>query len=299
LSILAAFPALPRASAINQPHKYRQLPSLIKSLTQEGYTVEYYYGGQSTYGNIKGFVYDNGADDVIDEDDLSSRLPRGRLGIHDPYMYQYIAAELPSKKKPHCTIFFTVSTHSPYDIPTATNLVYSGPEEPYARAVYYADSALGRFIQTIKHNGEYDKSLVVMIPDHSHASVIPHHMLSPERYRIGMLFAGGVLKDAYRGQKVLKMASQLDFAKTLLMQLGMDASQFHWSKNILDPQSPAFASYVYPGGTGWIRPQGSFVWDYAHDAFYLENFPVLEERGRLVTQGKAYLQLAFQKYMDL
>lgn len=298
LSILAGFPALPLVSAINEPDKYRQLPSLVKSLRAAGYEIDYYYGGQSTYGNIKGFVYDHGASHVTDEDDLPSDPAMGRIGYHDAYMYHHIAQELPSKKGPHCAIFFTLSTHSPYDIPNPTSLPYSGKNADYARSVYFADSALGQFIREIKANGSYDKSLIVTIPDHSHASVCDHHMLSPERYRIGMMMGGGAIQDSLRGKQITKIGSQLDVVTTVLTQMGIDASEFQWGRNLLDRDFPEFAAYVYPGGMGWITPKGNLVWDYGHREFYLENYARPEEKDRLFRDGKAFLQVAYRRYLD-
>jgi phosphoglycerol transferase MdoB-like AlkP superfamily enzyme len=299
LSIFAGFPALPRVSAINMPEKYRQLPSFTKSLNNVGYSVNYYYGGQSTYGNIKGFMLDGGTDKVVDEDRLPGHLERGRLGIHDPLMYDWVATDLPQLKQPYCGIFFTVSTHSPYDIPTRTSLEYTGPEESYARAVYYADSSLGAFIDAIKQNGQYDNTLIVIVPDHSHAATVDYHMLSPERYRIGMLLGGGALKAAYRGKSIPSVASQIDISKTLLEQLEINASDFVWSKNILDPDAPQFAQYVYPGGMGWIKADEYVVWDYEHHACYLEKLNRPENKRKLEREGKSYLQVVYQEFMDM
>jgi hypothetical protein len=114
-----------------------------------------------------------------------------------------------------------------------------------------------------------------------------------------MTLAGGAILPAFRGQTIHRIVSQLDFAATLLPQLGMDASAFYWSKNILATHCPEFAYYVYPTGMGWLRPNGSFVAEYARDVLEEEEFPERACRDSILKEGRAYLQHAQQAYLDL
>ena len=76
---------------INQADKSRKLPSLNKSLGE--YHSSFFFGGQLTYGNIKGYLISNGFNIVKDEEDYS-HLPSGSLGVHDEYMFREFKKEL-------------------------------------------------------------------------------------------------------------------------------------------------------------------------------------------------------------
>ena len=90
-SIFSSFPVLPHAYIINQIDKARKLPSLNNSLTN--YHSSYFFGGQLTYGNIKGYLLSQGFDKVKDGTDFK-HLPSGSLGVHDEYMFTQFKEEL-------------------------------------------------------------------------------------------------------------------------------------------------------------------------------------------------------------
>ena len=92
-SIFSSFPVFPYASIINQTDKSRKLPCLNKSLDSLGYNSSFFFGGQLTYGNIKGFLLSQSFDLVKDENNYSS-LKSGRLGVHDEYMFSQFKKEL-------------------------------------------------------------------------------------------------------------------------------------------------------------------------------------------------------------
>ena len=81
-SIFSSFPVFPYISIIKETDKAK-LPSINKSL--KNYNSSFIFGGQLSYGNIKGFLLNQKFDLVLDIDDFN--YPRGRLGIHDEFMF--------------------------------------------------------------------------------------------------------------------------------------------------------------------------------------------------------------------
>jgi phosphoglycerol transferase MdoB-like AlkP superfamily enzyme len=73
-----------------------------------------------------------------------------------------------------------------------------------------------------------------------------------------MLWTGGAIKAP---AEVTTYASQCDLAATLLGQLGIDHSQFSFSRDIFDPQSEKFAYWSFNNGFGIINDQGSVIYD--------------------------------------
>ncbi|MFI5222612.1 MAG: hypothetical protein ACHQK8_09815, partial [Bacteroidia bacterium] len=141
-------------------------------------------------------------------------------------------------------------------------------------------------------------TLFVFISDHSHPS--PRHWdhNQPEFRKIIMAFWGNVIRPEFKGYRYHKICSQIDFASTLLHQLGMPSSGFEWSKDLFNPYTSEFAYFEAIDRFGWVRP-GQYIF-YAHDLrkYYLEKVNSEEEEKRLDKEGKSYLQTVFQEYTD-
>ncbi|MCK5839911.1 MAG: hypothetical protein KAG99_08680, partial [Bacteroidales bacterium] len=86
--------------------------------------------------------------------------------------------------------------------------------------------------------------------------------------------------------------------KTILTQMDVDAaSKFHWSKNLFNPYAPSFASISFEEGIGWVTSNGYFFYEDRIDRYYCKQFiPGTEEEE--IKNGKAFLQVLFQEYMD-
>ncbi len=79
-SLFGGFPAHPIESITYAAEKYTQLPSLSELFNREGYNTSYYFGGQLIYGNIKGYIYANKIQKIVDVNDLDPDMPKGKLG---------------------------------------------------------------------------------------------------------------------------------------------------------------------------------------------------------------------------
>lgn len=115
-AVLSAQPALPEVIVVNQPDKFVKLPSISSDLKKNGYFTSFLFGGQLSYGNIKAYLMTKDFDEIHDISDISSTIPRGRLGIHDEFMLKLFANKLNQQKSPFFSILFTLSSHSPYDM---------------------------------------------------------------------------------------------------------------------------------------------------------------------------------------
>jgi len=141
-------------------------------------------------------------------------------------------------------------------------------------------------------------TLFILVADHSHNSYRNWHPYSPNYRRIPLLFCGSVIKDEYKGTKWAKIGSQSDIASTLLAQMDLDATNFHWGRNLFNPHIPEFAYYAFEQGIGWIRPSGYFVYQQLYKKNIFEELKP-NEKDSLIREGKSFLQLSFQEYLDL
>ena len=82
-------------------------------------------------------------------------------------------------------------------------------------------------------------------------------------------------------------ASQIDIAATLLYQLGIDHSEFTFSKNMLNPASPHFGYFTEPSFFGMVTDTNQLVYNLDGEKVMLDEG---SEKGRNLLPGKAFLQ---------
>ena len=82
-------------------------------------------------------------------------------------------------------------------------------------------------------------------------------------------------------------ASQIDIAATLLYQLGIDHSEFIFSKNMLNPASPHFGYFTEPSFFGMVTDTNQLVYNLDGEKVMLDEG---SEKGRNLLPGKAFLQ---------
>lgn len=295
--ILSGFPAQPKTSIIAQANKYPKLPCITPVLKKEKYYTSYYFGGQLSYGNIKGYLVYNNFDKITEIYDFDPELPQGKLGLHDEYVLNRQLRELKTHPQPFFSALFTASTHSPYDMPIKKWRKFNSNEEGYMNAVCYADSCLGNYFRDAKKEEWYKNTLFVIVPDHSHNTHKNHEFDSPEYRKIPMLFAGEVIKNEFKGTLNPVLGSQIDMISTLLNQMKINSSEFTWSKNLMNPTTKTFAYYACEEGLGWISERDTFNYYYhlkqvANDKRHSAN------KDSVLKVSQAYLETLFQQYLD-
>ncbi len=288
-SLFAGLPALPITTLSDHPEKYAAVPSLVNTLNSEGYYTSFYFGGQLIYGNLKSFLASNEFELIVEEDDFDAELLRGKLGVHDEYVFARYTDEIQQMPQPFFSTVFTLSSHSPYDYPGERPLDWITVENKFVNSVHYTDRCLGSFIEKIRKLPVWENTLFFIMSDHSHLSYKGFPLWSFEYHKIPLLITGGALKNEFKGGHIDKICSNMDIPATILKQLSLPADSFSWSKNMLNPYAPEFAFFELTDGFGWKRPYGELVksatykWYYQKNAA-IEKLPVLEKEGYAYTQ---------------
>lgn len=297
-SIFSGFPAHPISSVTVQPDKFAKLPTITQQLVDSGYSSSFYFGGQLRYGNIKGFILYNGFTRVVEHSDFSNGVKRGKLGVHDEDVLSRQLDDLNNEKQPFFSGLFTLSSHSPYDQPMDNVFSWGGNENNYINSAFYTDRCLGNYFREAQKQPWYKNTLFIIVADHSHNSYRNWSFTTPFYHRIPMLFYGEVIKEEFKGMKIGRIANQMDLAKTLMNQLSFDSSPFTWSRDLFNPYAPEFGYYSFEEGLGWITTNGHFVYEPRISHYHEDTVPdTLKEKVRI--QGKAFLQVLFEDYMNL
>lgn len=289
-SIFSSFPVLPHADIINQTDKARKLPSLNKSLSN--YHSSYFFGGQLTYGNIKGYLLSQGFD-VVKDESYYKHLPSGALGVHDEYMFIQFKEELKHLPEPFMSTLFTISSHSPFDFPAEHKLSFNSKEDKYVNSVAYTDKCLGDFMESVKNENWYDNTLFVIVADHSHNSPIKRRFAQKERFKIPMLWYGEVLDTNHKGAQWDKFASHIDITPTILSQMDINVDNDYFGRDIFGNNS-GFIFYSFGSGYGMIKEDGNSAFSIKYNKFIESNF----NDSSIVSEAEMFLQHSFDRYLS-
>ena len=297
-SIFSSFPVFPYVAVINESDKSRKLPCLNKSLSEKGYHSSYFFGGQLTYGNIKGYLLSQGFDIVKDENDYQD-LPSGALGVHDEFMFSQFKEELKQLPQPFMSTLFTISSHSPFDFPTEHKLSFNSKEDKYVNSVAYTDKCLGDFMESVKQEDWYANTLFVIVADHSHSSPIKRRVAQKERYKIPMLWMGEVLNEEYKGKQHNKMGSHLDITPSVLAQLTINNKAYNFGNDLFNPTAKSVVPYAFHKGYGLIRPEANYAFSESYNKVFESRAADSLQKATIKKETELYFQAAFKEYMEL
>lgn len=284
-SIVDGFPALPTISLMKYPDKMVTFPSLINTIKEQGYKTSFLYGGDANFTNMRSFFATGGTEEFVTDVELNVSRLESKWGANDHITFDYLKNDIVNYKenKPFLKTFLTLSSHEPFEVP------FKKFDNPYLNSVAYTDSCLGAFIDEIKLNKIWDNTLIVLIADHGVSYLLDYNERGKESHSIPMIWCGGAIK---KPMKVDNYASQSDMVSTLLAQLGIDYSNFKYSRNIADSTLTNFAYWTFTNGFA-IADSSNFV-IYDIDA---GSAPILEgdESQTRLHQGKAILQKLYDR----
>jgi phosphoglycerol transferase MdoB-like AlkP superfamily enzyme len=254
VSIFSGYPAQPTTSIMKYTHKSQSLPSIPKSLKKAGYDLQYYYGGDADFTNMRSYLHAMGIEKIVSDKDFPLKDRMTKWGAPDHIVFNRLASDLTNvqQKEPFMKICQTLSSHEPFQVPSHRH------EDPYLNSVSYTDSCLGDFIDRFKRTKYWKNSIVIMVPDHAMRYPAGIDNRAVNRYKIPLLIVGGALKEP---RVIDTYASQIDISATLLSQLNLSHSDYMFSKNILNHTSPHFGFFDFPNGFGMVTPENEYVFD--------------------------------------
>ena len=260
VATLSGFPAQSTESIIKYQLKSSKLPTISADLFSQGYSTAFYYGGDPDFANIRSYLFGAKFQRIVTQDDFPRSYRNSKWGVHDEHVFKRLLTDIDSARGPFFKFFFTLSSHEPFEIPTAPKFSGSDEDSQFKSAAYYADSCLGQFFSEAKTREWYKNTLFVLIADHGVRYLSKHPNYAPERFKIPMLWLGGAL--AVEPKVVEHTSSQIDLAATLLTQMGMETSEYRFSKDLFGQPSVPFAYYVFNDGFGFMTDSSKFIYDH-------------------------------------
>jgi len=223
-------PPIPGHSIVKRPDNDR-LFSLGEVFRQRGYEPLYLYGGYAYFDNMEAFFSGNGYT-VIDRTALKPEeiTFENIWGVADEDLFRLATGELDKRhaaRKPFFAHIMTVSNHRPFAYPAGRIDVPSGTSRE--GAVKYTDFAVGRFIDDARAKPWFDRTLFVIVADHTHKGR-GRTELPPENYHIPLIiYAPGQVAP----RRIDTIASQIDVGPTILGMLDVSYRSRFFGHDIL------------------------------------------------------------------
>ena len=248
-AVTLSIPPTPGRSIVKRLGKERDLWSLGNVLGTKGYDVRFLYGGRGYFDNMNSFFDGNGYK-IIDEPSVpDSEIGfENAWGMADEYLFDQAlksADQAQASGKPFFFHVLTTSNHRPYTYPEGRIDIPSGTSR--FGAVKYSDWAIGDFLKKARSKPWFDKTLFVIIADHT-AGGAGKQDLPVSRYHIpAMIYAPKLMEP----KRIETIASQIDVAPSILALLNMDYRSFFYGRNIFEvPEGKGralIANYQYLG----------------------------------------------------
>ncbi len=260
VSLFSGWLGYPTVSLMRVPNKMEHLPGLGKSLMREDYKTYYLYAGDITVMGKSSYLISSGFETLFSDKDFSSAdANSSKWGVPDDKSATK-TAELVDKLykeqngKPFLFGYQTISSHEPFEVP------YSRLDDKVANAFAYTDESVGKMVDELRKSPAWDNLLIVLVPDHGMLYELSYE--NPEFFHSPMIWVGGAVKEH---KVVHNLMNQSDFCATLLGQMGIDASDYPYSRNVFSKGSKymekPFIYSTFSSGAVYIDSTGTIVYD--------------------------------------
>ena len=278
LATLSGFPGQPTSSLMVVPGKSQHLAHIGKSLTNEGYHLKFWYGGDEDFTNMRSYLVSGGFLERVNDHSFPVSQRLSKWGVPDHILFPVAAGEIARRTDttPTLDVILSLSSHEPFEVPTIDRY-----HHPYLNSIAYTDSCLGAFVDTLRQSEAWSKTLLVFVADHGYPYPGDVQNHEPRRYAIPIVWAGGAVKTH---REVTTLCSQIDLVPTLLSQMAIDHSDYLFTKDVLDSTAVPFAFYSFNDGFGLLTPQDTVVVDAKSDRRIIGENEETEKRARAFMQ---------------
>jgi len=201
-------------------------------------------------------------------------------------------------KKPFINVFFSLSSHHPYSIPSHLQNRFPKGTLPIHESIGYADYALGMFFEKASKTEWYNNTLFVITADHTGPSNSMKYNSKAGHFMIPLLFyhPGGNLKSEFE-----RVTQQTDIIPGILDYLNYDEPFTAFGNSPFDSLKTPFA-VNYPGDVYQVIGDKYLVqfdgnetvaaFEYKTDTLLMKNIasPDNQEQGNLVMSLKSVIQ---------
>jgi len=289
-AILSGYPALPKGSIVNYPEKSAKLTGLGNVFFENGYSTQFYYGGEPEFANIKSYLSAQQFQQLITKANFKAADMNSKWGAHDDVVMKKLVDDIPGFKQPFFTTWLTLSSHEPFETPVSPVFKGNDKETKFLNSLHYTDSVVYSFINELKKMPSWQNTILIISADHGH--YLPITGKSADNYRIPVLWLGGALKK--QNTIINKTVNQLDIASSLVKQLHFKTDPFFSSKNVFDSTLRNWTFFTYNDGIGFVTDSSRLLFDNAGKRIVFEEGKTGPEQEKI---AKALMQKIYNDFL--
>jgi len=165
-AIIASIPSLENPYIIS-PYVGNKITSVANLLKNVGYKSMFFHGayngsmGFDAFMNIAGFDKYYGYNEFPEKEKND-----GYWGIWDEDFFQFFASTLNKTESPFLGVIFSLSSHSPFDVPIQYQNKFPKGTLPIHETLGYADYSLRKFFETAQKMKWFNNTLFIITADH-------------------------------------------------------------------------------------------------------------------------------------
>ena len=195
-AILSSIPHLADEPFITGAYNVNRINSFASILGKERYTTAFFHGGHNGTMGFDNFSKIAGYQNYFGKNEYKGNAEDddGRWGIYDDSFLNFMNDKISDMKEPFHSAFFSLSSHDPYIIPAKFKNKFPKGQEKYHESVRYADYALELFFKKAATKKWFNKTLFIIVADHTGPSNGDYYTNSAGQLAIPILYYCPALK---------------------------------------------------------------------------------------------------------
>ena len=262
--------------------------TLARTLKKHGYENTFLYSGDANFDNMSGFLLSNGYEHIYDKKSFSGYSDPCTWGYSDENLYEK-AFELIEKSegKPFFLTMLTMSSHEPFDYPRGRVEPYKKAKlNGFANSMKYSDYAIGKFMKKLKEKGMLKNTIVAFIADHTNNTYTSTALPISNNHIAAFI----VSDDFHGGKEYNKIASQIDFAPTILDIAGVSDTIPTMGTSVLQNQRDSALLLTNNKSVVYLLEDRFIVYkDNAQHLTYDYNKTLIENNASQIKDGLSYI----------
>lgn len=230
-AIIASIPSLENPYIIS-PYVGNKITSVANLLKNIGYRSMFFHGayngsmGFDAFMNIAGFDEYYGYNEFPDKDKND-----GYWGIWDEDFFQFFASTLNESKEPFLGVFFSLSSHSPFDVPEKYKNKFPKGALPIHETIGYADYSLMKFFEAAQRMPWFDSTLFVITADHPSLVYFKEYNNDVAFFKVPIV----LYSPKNIGHKIdSTLVQHIDILPTVMNYIGYNKPYFSLGKDMLN-----------------------------------------------------------------
>jgi uncharacterized sulfatase len=258
-SIMFSLPSIEKIPIYKTPFVSNRMSSLPETLAKEGYESIFFHAGKEGTLYLHNLARVAKYQKVFSLDNLENSKERfdGTWGLWDHFAFSAFARELGKLQPPFHGMFFSLTSHAPYSLPSKKFEYFKSDRHDYEflNTLKYSDWALKQFFEEAKKYDWYQNTIFFIVADHNRGAYKDKKL----SYHIPLLIFSPAGDIPPQSTKVI--GSQIDITPTALALLGVKSPFAAAGKNLLDfPQQKSYA-LVSTNIHYWITPNYIYAFE--------------------------------------